>query len=71
MEPAWTQGVAGREHDHECDQIEGWLVGEESVRLDSENEPVNPWLSWGLVRRLTPRLWQPPYGIVPLPQHLS
>jgi hypothetical protein len=48
MEPAGTQDVAGREHDHECDQIEGRLVGEESVRLDSESEPVNQCLSWGL-----------------------
>lgn len=41
MEPARTKDVAGREHDHECDQIEGRLVGEESIRLDSEIEPVN------------------------------
>ncbi len=71
MEPAGTQRVAGREHDHECDEIEGRLVGEESIRLDSENESVDLCFSWGLVRCLTPRLWQPPYGIVPLPQHLS
>jgi hypothetical protein len=41
VEPAGTEDVAGGEHDYECDQIEGRLVGEECVRLDSGSEKVN------------------------------
>lgn len=54
VEPAWTKDVAGGEHDYESNQIEGRLVGEESVCLDSENESVNQCLSWGSVRDALP-----------------
>lgn len=48
MEPAGTKDVASREHDYECNQIEGWLVGEENVRLDSESNTVKQYISWYL-----------------------
>lgn len=54
VEPAWTEDVAGGEHDYECNQIEGRLVGEEGVCLDSENELVDQCLSWGSVRDILP-----------------
>jgi hypothetical protein len=41
VEPAGTEDVTGGEHDYECDEVEGRLVGEESVRLDSESELLN------------------------------
>lgn len=48
MEPAGTKDVASREHDYECNQIEGRLVGEENVRLDSESNMVKLCISWDL-----------------------